>query len=320
MKLFLNTNSSLSPVDTDAFARETDIHSLVEANLQTIFDLELELVDSEFAIDGFRLDSLAFDKRNKSFVIIEYKKGTSYSVIDQGYSYLGAMLNNKAHFILEYSQKTGKQLKKTDVDWASSRVIFVSPSFSHYQKSSVNFKDMPFELWEIKKFANNLVAIEQWEPSSSASIQELSKGVSRSVISKVASEVKEVSEEEHVSKLAESMKPVWTKLRERLAEYPDTAFSPTKNYISWTLGRPVICYINFYKNSLRLDILRGSRKGTDETSKGFFTLDDFKGMAEKKVSNSGPGETYHEYHIKLNKLEDLNDVILLLEQKYKSMA
>ena len=288
--------------------------------MQTIFDLELELVDSEFAIDGFRLDSLAFDKRNKSFVIIEYKKGASYSVIDQGYSYLGAMLNNKAHFILEYSEKTGKQLKKTDVDWASSRVIFVSPSFNRYQKSSVNFKDMPFELWEIKKFANNLIAIEQWEPSSSASIQELSKGASRSVISKVASEVKEVSEEERVNNLAESIKPVWASLRERLAEYPDTTFSTTKHYISWTLGRPVICYINFLKNSLRLDILRGSRKGAGKTSAGFFTLDDPKGMAEEKVSTLGSGETYGEYRIKLNKLADLNDVILLLEQKYKSMA
>ena len=35
-----------------------------------------------------------------------------------------------------------------------TRVIFVSYSFTEYQKNSVNFKDFPFELWEIQKFSN----------------------------------------------------------------------------------------------------------------------------------------------------------------------
>ena len=318
MKLFLNKNGSLSPIDTDSFKLEKDIQSLVEANLQTLFGLEL--VSSEFIVDRFRLDSLAFDEQNQAFVIIEYKKGDSYSVIDQGYTYLDAMLSNRANFILEYNEKTGKQLRRKDVDWTSSRVIFVSPSFNTYQKNSANIKDMPFELWEIKKFANNLVAIEQSESSSSTSIKELSQGSSGSVVSKVASEVKVLSEEDHVSNLDESMRPVWASLRERLAKYSDTSFSSKKHYISWTLDSTVICYINIRKKELRLDIIRGNRQDTGETSKGFFTIDDPKGVAEERVVNWQSGVTRQLYYISLKTVEDVDYVVFLIEQKYKSMV
>ena len=65
--------------------------------METLFGLEL--VTSEFTLGKFRLDSLCFDFENNAFVIVEYKKGSSYSVIDQGYSYLSLMLNNKADFV-----------------------------------------------------------------------------------------------------------------------------------------------------------------------------------------------------------------------------
>ena len=318
MQLFQNKNNTLSSIDTDSFKLEKDIQSLVEANLQTLFGLEL--VSSEFAVDQFRLDSLAFDELNQAFVIIEYKKGDSYSVIDQGYSYLSVMLNNKADFILEYNEKTGKQLRRTNVDWASSRVIFVSPSFNPYQKNSVNFKDVPFELWEIKKFANNLVAIEQWEASSRESIQGLSQGSSGSVIPEVASELKVVSEEDHVSKIGISLRPVWDNLQDRLAKYADTSFSTKQKYIAWKRGGAIICYIYFYRKELTLSIVQGNKKDTGKKSKGFFTVDDPKGMVEEKVWNRSLGETRHEYYVKLKQLEDIDYVMFLLEQKYNSMA
>ena len=59
---------------------------------------------SEFTLHNFRIDTLAFDEESKSFVIIEYKKDKSFSVVDQGYAYLSLMLNNKADFILEYNE------------------------------------------------------------------------------------------------------------------------------------------------------------------------------------------------------------------------
>ena len=39
------------------------------------------------------------------------------------------------------------------------KVIFISPSFNSYQKNSVNFQDVPFELWEITRYENNNISL-----------------------------------------------------------------------------------------------------------------------------------------------------------------
>jgi len=279
----------------------------------------LQFVSTEFSIAEFRLDSLAFDEQNNSFVIVEYKKGHSYSVVDQGYSYLSVMLNNKAEFILEYNEQTGRQLKRSDIDWTSSRVIFVSPSFNSYQKNSVNFRDVPFELWEIKKFDDDLVAFEQWRSSSTESIEKLSSGNKSSVISKVSSEVKVLSEKDHVSNLSDGLNPVWTKLREKLVDYADTSFFVTKGYISWKRENTAVCFIHFRKKEFRIDILRGNIKESGEHSKGFFTIDDPKEMTGCRSWNWKSGAQGHVYTIDLKDECDLDYVMFLLEQKYNSI-
>ena len=135
------------------FKFEKEIQTIVEHNLITL--LKLDLIKSEFSLNNFRIDTLAFDMEAKSFVIIEFKRDKSFSVIDQGYAYLSLMLNNKADFILEYNESQKSTLRRSDVDWSQSRVIFISPSFTNYQKEAINFKDLPIELWEIKRYSNN---------------------------------------------------------------------------------------------------------------------------------------------------------------------
>ena len=144
MNLFDLKGKSLLPVKKVEFKLERDIQNLVEDNVEEIFDLEF--VSSEFTIGEFRIDTLCYDSESNSFVIIEYKRGSSYSVIDQGYSYLSIMLNNKSDFILEYNEVKNKTIKRNDIDWSQSRIIFISQSFNSYQKNSVNFNNIPFEL------------------------------------------------------------------------------------------------------------------------------------------------------------------------------
>ena len=317
MQLFRTSGGVLTSLERDSFKLERDIQSLVETNMDVLFGLQF--VSTEFSIAEFRLDSLAFDEQNNSFVIVEYKKGHSYSVVDQGYSYLSVMLNNKAEFILEYNEQTGRQLKRSDIDWTSSRVIFVSPSFNSYQKNSVNFRDVPFELWEIKKFDDDLVAFEQWRSSSTESIEKLSSGNKSSVISKVSSEVKVLSEKDHVSNLSDGLNPVWTKLREKLVDFADTSFFVTKGYISWKRENTAVCFIHFRKKEFRIDILRGNIKESGEHSKGFFTIDDPKEMTGCRSWNWKSGAQGHVYTIDLKDECDLDYVMFLLEQKYNSI-
>ena len=91
MKLFKIKNENIEQIKNDPFKLERDIQDVVEKNVNTLFDVEF--VKSEYKIQNFRFDTLCFDNETNSFVIIEYKKGSSYSVIDQGYSYLSKMLN-----------------------------------------------------------------------------------------------------------------------------------------------------------------------------------------------------------------------------------
>lgn len=136
MKLFSVNKDVLEEVDGVPFQLEKDIQGLIEKNVNTIFGLTF--IQSELSVDKYRIDTLCYDEENNSFVIIEYKKGTSYSVIDQGFTYYQLMLNNKSDFILVLSHHLGKLLKVEDIDWGQSRIIFVSPSFNSYQKDSVN--------------------------------------------------------------------------------------------------------------------------------------------------------------------------------------
>jgi hypothetical protein len=64
------------------------------------------------------------------------------------------MLNNKADFILLLQDNKKKAYKKDDIDWSQSKVIFIADAFTRYQQESINFKDLPIELWEMKQFSN----------------------------------------------------------------------------------------------------------------------------------------------------------------------
>lgn len=317
MQLFSVSNDALTSVEKAPFALEKDIQVLVEKNLETLFSLQL--VSTEFSIANFRLDTLAFDEQANAFVIIEYKKGSSYSVIDQGYSYLSTMLNNKADCILEYNEKTGTTLKRDEVDWSASRVIFVSPSFNAYQKNSVNFRDVPFELWEIKKFSNDLVVFEQHQSSSNESINKLSSESGNSVIQEVSKEVKQVTEEELLSSVSQDVRNLWTQLREKLSNYPDTNFYTTKGYVGWKKDSTTVSFIHLQKNQIRADILRGNRSEDGSQSKGFFDLDDPKGLAEERSWTWKTGKTGHTYLVKISSSQDLDYALYLINQKYESL-
>ncbi len=315
MDIYKVKDDCLESIEKFPFLLEKDIQSLIEKNLDILFNLQF--VKTEFTIGVFRLDTLCFDEESNSFVIIEYKKGSSYSVIDQGYSYLSVMLSNKAEFILEYNENMDKNLKRDEIDWSQSRVIFVSPAFNSYQKNSVNFRDVPFELWEIKRFKNNLVSLERYLPTSKESINNLeSKDKS---ISKVSSEIFSYKEEDHTSKCGPECLSVWNELRERLVDLPDTRLDAKKQHINCKVNGSVVCYVNFRKHHLVVEFVRGNEKTDGTFSKGFFTLDDPKEVCDEKSYTYKDGVKGHTYSFKLEKSDQLDYAMLLIKQKYKSI-
>ena len=165
MQLFQDKNG-LKNLKEKPFKLEKEMQNLFEKNLTQITGLEF--VKSEFSIQSYRLDTLAFDKENNSFVIIEYKRGHNYSVFDQGVSYLNTLLKYKADFVLEYNETLEKSLKKDDVDWSQSKIVFVSPAFNQNQKQAVDFKDLNIDLLDVKKFKKDILVINNIKKSISS--------------------------------------------------------------------------------------------------------------------------------------------------------
>ena len=215
MEVFNLKNEKVEEVHVQPFKLEKDIQNLIEKNTETFFGLEF--IYSELTVGKYRIDSLCYDNENNSFVIIEYKKGNSYSVIDQGYTYLQLLLNNKSDFLLTLSQHFNKVLRLEDIDWSQSRIIFVSPSFNSYQKDSVNFKNLPFELWEIKRFSNNIISLNQHISKSTESINKISTG-KNTVINKVNKEVKVHTEEDFVNYIGKDLIEPYNKLKDKLTQ------------------------------------------------------------------------------------------------------
>jgi predicted transport protein len=282
------------------FKFEKEIQNLTEQNLTTIFGLDF--VRSEFSLNNFRLDTLAFDKDASSFVIIEYKRDKNFSVIDQGYAYLSLMLNNKADFILEYNENKKDTLKRDDIDWSQSRVIFISPNFTAYQKEAINFKDLPIELWEVKRYTNKTITYNQVQTSGA---QESVKTISRqdATIEKVTREIKVFTEQEHLDKASEEIKELYERLKNAIISLDGLEVKPKKLYIAFVASSNVVD-VNVQRNQIKMWL----NMPKDE-------LDDSKGIC-RDVSSTGHWGN-GDYEIIMRTDEDLEYIVSLIKQSLR---
>lgn len=256
MALFKNNSGTLIEIGEKQIQLEKHIQKLTEDNMRTIFGLEF--IATEFEHDNLRLDSVAFDKETNAFVIIEYKRDRSFSVVDQGYAYLALLLNNKAEFVLLYNEKTGSTLTKASVDWSQSRVIFVAQAFTIHQQQAINFRDMPIELWRVKMYDNDTVLYDQLKPKATvASINTVNKDP---VVQKVTSEVKVYDVASHFTGTRAASSDIYEQLRDKMVQWlPEIQENPRKSYIGFSLkdnGTDTLVYIHVHGDGLRLDIPR----------------------------------------------------------------
>jgi len=275
MSIFKISDKKLIPIKEKTIDLERDIQKVTEKNIETIFGLIF--ISSEFSLQNMRLDTLAFNEETKSFVIIEYKKDRSFSVIDQGYAYLSLMLNNKAEFILEYNEKINKKINRNDIDWSQSKVIFIANSFTQYQRNAIQFKDIPFELWEVKKYDNDTISYNKLiNISASESINIISKD---KTIEKVNREIKEYTEKDLITKgtIGERLFNV---LKEKIYTInPVLITNPRKFYIAFRFpeDRKNIFAVWVQKEKLFIDFLRIRPKDLKDPEKKLkYRKDSFK--------------------------------------------
>jgi len=306
MPLFNIKNKQLIPIKEKKIDLEKDIQEITGDNLETVFDLKF--IAHEFALNGLRIDTLAFDEENKSFVIIEYKKDRSFSIIDQGYAYLALMLNNKADFILEYNEKMNDNLKRDDVDWSQSRVLFISHSFTPHQRNAINFQDLPMELWEIKKYDNNIILYNQLKASEkSDSIKTITKD--KTIVS-VNKEVKNYTVDALFKDDWNISREWYEKLKTRILELDNRIDEvPTKHYVGYKIGKNVILALNIRKSNIELQLYRVKPTDIKDPEKRVEYMDSSMRYWNKHVSR---------FYIKND--DDMDYAMFLIKQIYNNYS
>ena len=302
MALYINQTGKLKEVKEKPFKLEKDIQKVFEANLPAI--MGLELVKSEFTIKSKRIDTLAYDPQACAFIIIEYKRDKNISVVDQGFTYLSLMLENKADFIVEYNESLKKNMKREDIDWSQTRVAFVSTNFTDNQIQATNFKDIAIELWEVKQFDNDTIIINSVKKSNSAeSIKPLTQN--KEALKKVTEEIKVYTEQDHISKTSELIAELYQKFRQGIIQLADDIeIKPKKMEIGFRKESKVFTDVCILKNSLKIWI--NLKKGK---------LDDPKKLAED-VSEKGHWGN-GDYQIQVETDKDLEYIMSLIKQAIK---
>ena len=291
--------TSLEALKETPFKKERELQSLFEANLSQI--MGLMLVRSEFAIKNKRIDTLAFDPESKAFVIIEYKRDCNSSVVDQGFTYLSLMLQNKADFILEYNEQYPKtQLSRQEVDWSQSRVVFVSSDFTENQIEATNFKDIAIELYAVKRYGDHLLIAPIKKSKAAESVKPITR--QNKVYQSVADEIKVYTEENQLNNKSEEVVALYEKYKAAILNLTENIeVKPQKWYIAFKKDRRNICDIEIQKVGLKMTI----NLKKDELDDPKRIMRDISG-----VGHFGNGD----YEIKVSNDKNLEYVMSLVKQ------
>lgn len=293
--MILKLNKELKQND---FKNEKELQTFFENNIEAI--LGYKLIDTEFSVGNFRIDSLSFDEETKSFKIIEYKNVKNHSLVDQGYTYLKLMLERKADFVLQYNIKTKSSLTTQDIDWSQSRIIFVSPIYTVYQLNATDFKNIPVDLVKVTRYEDNIIEIEFIKKTSNVKVQDIQ---TESIQNDVNKEIIVYTEEDHLSKASDDIRNIYEKLKNRILELDDIDVEAKKLYIAFK-GSRNITDIEFHKNKLKVYI--NMKKGS---------LNDPLKIA-KDISNTGHWGN-GDYCVTINNEDEIDNIIPLIKQSLK---
>ena len=144
------------------FPKEEKIHELVENNIHVFFP-GFQFIKKKHRMSDlngvqFEPDSIVYDESTRALVIIEYKKVRDKDVITQGLAYLQLLQEQHANLAHLYQQETNKVIVDVEksFNWEESRVIFISPEYTKYQKKAAFQIPRTIELYEIKNYEKGI--------------------------------------------------------------------------------------------------------------------------------------------------------------------
>ena len=310
--LYESKNNKLLSLFEQEFAKEKDLQKLIENNVEELFSENVILIKSEFSIKDYRFDSLCYDEEENAFLIIEYKKKGHEGVIDQGTAYLLTMLENKEYVVHEYNYLSRKQKKdyitRDDVNWDSSKLIFVSPQFNKFQKESVIKSNERVELWEISQYRNNLYSINKFVSNTNMKKRELQSQTK-------LPDTLVADLEENLLKNRESTKELYLSLKHELLKFQGAELVAKKSYMTLQKNTKIVAYIGIRTTDISIQIIRRVNwKGSYKDKKINYTIEDPKELFQiietsggKKPGTVSKKESYMHY------MKDMNNFNFLVE-------
>ena len=300
--LYCEADGELKVLPDDGFPTEKDLQTFVEKHLDTL--LQLRFIATEFVVNEHnRIDTLAYDEESNAFVVIEDKNVRNSSLVDQGFAYLSAILDRKEKLVLKFNLVTGESRTERDFEWSQSRIVFISPEFTERQISATSFGDMPFELYELRKYGNtyswrNLTKkIRDKTPRPTASRNP-------NDIDNPLSEIRVYTEGD----IIDESNPAYSQflqIREKIVELPDVSISVLKSGIKFKING---------KRFGEIDRRGVSRTKFDVLIANGDRIKDPTGILID-ISNRKWGNLKHRVIVETN--TDVDAVVYLLKQSYE---
>jgi hypothetical protein len=143
------------------------LQSLIESNMKAF--LGVHFLVSEYstgAKHGGRIDSLGLDE-NGCPVIIEYKRHSSETIINQGLHYLNWLDDRKAEFRLLVMDKLGGKVAN-DIEWEGKRLLCIVADFTEYDGSILLNTHRDVELRRYELFGDAFLLFDLFNSSGAA--------------------------------------------------------------------------------------------------------------------------------------------------------
>jgi predicted transport protein len=164
------------------------------------------------------------------------------------------------------SAHLSSKLKREDVDWSQSRIIFIAPEFTKYQKGTIGFKDLGIKLWEVHKYGDSLLVFNEVKsaPTGGHAIAVIKKDP---VVRKVTEEIKVYTEDDHLKSAHDSVKEMYFELKSHILNLgKDIEVKPTKSYIAFRRKHNFVSFV-FLKSNIKSYINIGINQINDPSKK-----------------------------------------------------
>ncbi|MFE5298090.1 transporter [Streptomyces sp. NPDC056632] len=159
LRLFQTMHGGAKELAPRLAAAEADVQRLVEANMEVL--LGVRFLVSEYStgpVHAGRIDSLGLDA-NGAPVVVEYKRGTSAGVINQGLFYLSWLMDHRGEFEHLVRHRLGATAA-AQVLWSRPRLICVAGDYTRYDLHAVREHRRSIDLVRYRYFGTDLIGLE----------------------------------------------------------------------------------------------------------------------------------------------------------------